>query len=210
MFECGDMKEALGIGDIDKVSRLVEKACSDGVNAQVILDEGLIGGMRLVGEKMEKGNIFIPEVLMAAKAMNRGVEILKPALNQTGSKRRHRAVIGTVKGDLHDIGKNLVSMMCRSTGMEVIDLGVDVTTDRFMEALEESEADLLCLSALLTTTMPQMKDIVQEVKSNGMAERVRVIVGGAPVTRAYADRIGADGYAADAYGAARLAEEIFA
>jgi 5-methyltetrahydrofolate--homocysteine methyltransferase len=188
----------------DSVRSLLE----GGVPAQDILDNGLIAGMDIVGEKMENGDMFIPEVLMAAKAMGAAVEILKPLLGEAASAAKGRVVIGTVKGDLHDIGKNLVTMMMESAGLEVTDLGVDIAPEAFVAAVEEKNANILAMSALLTTTMPMMEKTIEAVRAGGLRERVKIMVGGAPVTQAFADTIQADVYAADAGAAAKAAKRL--
>lgn len=203
-----DVMEALRQSDLSKTAELVQAAVGQGLEPRQILDRGLIAGMKIVGEKMETGEMFIPEVLRAAKAMSRGVKILKPLIAEDQTRSLGKAVIGTVKGDLHDIGKNLVGMMCGSTGVDIIDLGVDVSPNLFVRALEEHNANLLCLSALLTTTMPAMKQTIAAVHGNGLRDRVKVMIGGAPVTQAFAEEIGADGYAADAGGAAKTARRL--
>jgi 5-methyltetrahydrofolate--homocysteine methyltransferase len=208
MVEYQDIMDGLRDSDVSRTAELVNTAIDQGLEPRQILDKGLIAGMKIVGEMMETGELFIPEVLRSAKAMNYGVEILKPLIAEDPSHRSGTAVIGTVKGDLHDIGKNLVGMMCRGTGLDVVDLGVDVPADRFVEALDELDADLLCLSALLTTTMPAMKETIVAVNENGLGDRVKVMIGGAPVTQAFADEIGADAYAADAGVAAKTARRL--
>jgi 5-methyltetrahydrofolate--homocysteine methyltransferase len=175
---------------------------------QTILNDGLISAMDEVGERFSAGELFVPEMLMAAQAMKAGLELLKPLLAEGTSQRKGTVVIGTVKGDLHDIGKNLVSMMMEGAGFDVIDLGVDVESEAFVKSAAEKNADVIALSALLTTTMPAMQTTVKAVKEAGMA--VKTIIGGAPVTQAFADQIGADGYSADAPGAVKLVKELVA
>ncbi len=179
-----------------------------GTAVATILNDGLISAMDEVGEKFSAGELFVPEMLMAAQAMKAGLELLKPHLGEGGSQRKGTVVIGTVKGDLHDIGKNLVSMMMEGAGFEVVDLGVDVESEVFVEQAAAQQADVIALSALLTTTMPAMESTVKAVKEAGMA--TRTIIGGAPVTQAFADQIGADGYSADAPGAVKLVKELVA
>ncbi len=179
-----------------------------GTNIQSILNDGLIAAMDEVGEKFSAGELFVPEMLMAAQAMKGGLEILKPLLVSGQSSSKGTVVIGTVKGDLHDIGKNLVAMMIEGAGFEVVDMGVDVESDAFVKAAAEKGADVIALSALLTTTMPAMEQTVKAVKEAGIT--VKTIIGGAPVTQAFADQIGADGYSADAPGAVRLVKQIVA
>jgi 5-methyltetrahydrofolate--homocysteine methyltransferase len=179
-----------------------------GTDIQGILNDGLIAAMDEVGEKFSAGELFVPEMLMAAQAMKGGMEILKPLLASGQSSSKGTVVIGTVKGDLHDIGKNLVAMMMEGAGLEVVDMGVDVESEAFVKAATEKGADAIALSALLTTTMPAMEKTVKAVKEAGMT--VKTIVGGAPVTQSFADQIGADGYSADAPGAVRLIKQLIA
>ena len=190
-------------GKAKDVKELVTKALDEGIPAQQILDEGLLSGMNVIGEKFKNNEVFVPEVLIAARAMNAGVEILKPVLVAGGTEAKGVAVLGTVKGDLHDIGKNLVKMMLEGKGLEVVDLGVDVSADQFVSAAKEHDADVICCSALLTTTMGEMKEVVDKVKSEGLD--VKVMIGGAPVTQSYCDQIGADRYTSDAASAAEVA-----
>ncbi len=190
-------------GKAKDVKELVTKALDEGIPAQQILDEGLLSGMNVIGEKFKNNEVFVPEVLIAARAMNAGVEILKPVLVAGGTEAKGVAVLGTVKGDLHDIGKNLVKIMLEGKGLEVVDLGVDVSADQFVSAAKEHDADVICCSALLTTTMGEMKEVVDKVKSEGLD--VKVMIGGAPVTQSYCDQIGADRYTSDAASAAEVA-----
>lgn len=179
-----------------------------GTDIATILNEGLIAPMDVVGERFSAGDLFIPEMLKAAQVMKTGLEILKPHLTAGQSQSKGTVVIGTVKGDLHDIGKNLVSMMLEGAGFEVVDLGVDVSSEGFVKAAMEKNAGVIGLSALLTTTMPAMDSTVKAVKEAGLS--VKTIVGGAPVTQAFANTIGADGYSADAAGAVKLVKQIVA
>jgi len=196
--------EALMEGNKENLQDLVKKALDDNVAAKDILNEGLIKGMDIVGEKMQAGEMFIPEVLRSATSMNIALEILKPLLSAGDITASGKVVIGTVKGDLHDIGKNLVKMMLETAGFEVVDLGVDVEPRGFVDAIKENNSNVLALSALLTTTMPVMKQTVDAITEAGLRDGVKIIIGGAPVTRQYADQIGADGYAADAGSAGKL------
>ena len=191
-----------------KVLKLVQNGLDEGVAAKEILNQGLIAGMDVVGEKMENEDMFIPEVLMAAKVMSAAVGILKPLLAEEDISAMGRVVIGTVKGDLHDIGKNLVAMMLESAGFEVYNLGVDISPDKFVSEVNEKNANMVCLSALLTTTMPMMKQTIDAVVESGLRDRVKIMVGGAPVTKNYANEIGADGYAPDAGSATKLAKAL--
>jgi 5-methyltetrahydrofolate--homocysteine methyltransferase len=194
-------------GNRNAVSEGVQQAIDDGVAVEDILNQGLITAMTEVGRRFEEGEYFVPEMLIAARAMGAGMEIIKPLLVGAGVEPIGKVAIGTVKGDLHDIGKNLIGMMMEGAGFEIIDLGVDVTPEQFVEAAQNG-ADIVALSALLTTTMPNMEATIKAVKAAGLGDSVKVMVGGAPVTQAYADQIGADGYAADASSAARKATEI--
>ena len=198
-----EMQEALIAGKKSEVESLVERALADGMPAATILNEGLIPGMARLGELFKANEVFIPEVLVAARAMNAGLALLEPHLAKAGVKPRGVVVIGTVKGDLHDIGKNLVAMMLRGNGYRIVDLGVDVAPDRYLEAARTNGAGAIALSALLTTTMVQMKAVVEAVANSGLA--IPVVIGGAPVTRDYADEIHAQGFAPDA---ASAVEEI--
>ena len=208
MSDFSELTEALIKGDEAKVVELTRKAMDAGSPPGDILKKGLIVGMDVVGEKMENEEMFIPEVLMSAKAMSAAVEMLKPHLSAEDAASKGVVVIGTVKGDLHDIGKNLVAMMLESAGLEVYNIGVDIAPDQFVNAVQEKKANLLCLSALLTTTMPMMKSTVEALVEGGVRDSVKVLVGGAPVTQGFADDIGADGYAPDAGSAAKLAKGL--
>ncbi len=206
MADMNVLKEVLITGNGDKLTELVQSALDEGVNAADILNKGLISGMDIVGEKMKNGDMFIPEVLMAARAMGLGVEILKPLLGEEGAAMG-KVIIGTVKGDLHDIGKNLVAMMLESAGLEIIDLGVDVPPEVFVENINKMKPDVVAMSALLTTTMPMMKATVDAITESGLREQIKIIIGGAPVNQGFADEIGADGYSPDAGSASQLAKE---
>ena len=196
-------------GDESKLTELVKNALDQGVAANEILNQGLVAGMDIVGEKMETGDMFIPEVLRSAKVMGVVVETLKPLLGADDMTGKGKVVIGTVKGDLHDIGKNLVSMIIESAGFEVSDLGVNVSQERFVEEINNSKnIDMLCLSALLTTTMPMMKLTIDVLAENGLRDQVKIMVGGAPITRKFADEIDADGYAPDAGSAVKLVKTL--
>ncbi len=208
MADFNAMTEALVACDADKVLSLVNAAIAEDVPPVDILNKGLIAGMDIVGEKMENGDMFIPEVLMAAQAMSQCVEILKPLLGEGDAAEAKTVVIGTVKGDLHDIGKNLVAMMMESAGMAVHNIGVDIEPEEFVKQINEKNAQIVCLSALLTTTMPMMKKTVDAIVEAGLREKVKIMVGGAPVTQAFADEIGADGFAPDAGSASKLAKSL--
>ena len=200
------MAESLVACDGEKLKMLVNAALAENVSANDILNKGLIAGMDVVGGKMETGEMFIPEVLMAARTMAEVLEILKPLLVDDEEGPNNSVVIGTVKGDLHDIGKNLVSMMLESSGMQVHDLGTDVPPEKFVEKIKETDAKIVCISALLTTTMPMMQQTVDAIVASDIREQVKIMVGGAPVNQRFADEIGADGYAPDAGSAAKLAK----
>lgn len=210
MSELKTITETLINGDGEQLEQLVQKALDSGFVANDILQNALIAGMDIVGEKMETGDMFIPEVLMAAQAMSGAVEILKPLLAEGESASAGTVVIGTVKGDLHDIGKNLVVMMMESAGFNVIDLGVDVDPEKFVEAIKQNKPRIVGLSALLTTTMPMMKKSIDVIKESGLRESVKILVGGAPVNQAFAEEIGADGYAPDAGSASKMAKAMYA
>ncbi|MBE6610857.1 MAG: cobalamin-binding protein [Ruminococcaceae bacterium] len=202
-----EISEFLQKGRVPKVKALVEQALADGIPPEQILDDGLLGGMTVIGEKFKKNEVFVPEVLIAARAMNVGVELLRPHLNAGGSVRGI-AVIGTVRGDLHDIGKNIVRMMLEGKGLTVIDLGVNVPPEVFIEKAIEHCADIICCSALLTTTMSEMKAVVDKAVSAGIRERVKILIGGAPISQSFCDGIGADYYTADAASCAEIAAKI--
>jgi len=210
MAELQAITQALIAGDGDQVTSLVQKALNEGADPKEVLDEGLIKGMDTVGDRMQEGDMFIPEVLMSAKAMAAAVTILKPLLADEDASGAGKVVIGTVKGDLHDIGKNLVSMMLESAGFQITDLGTDVSPEQFVQAVQAQNAHIIGLSALLTTTMPMMKKTIDALVGSGLRDRVKVIIGGAPVNQKYADEIGADGYAADAGSASKLAKQLVA
>ena len=192
-------------GRSPKVKELVQKAIDEGIEPAKILNEGLLSGMDVIGEKFKNNEVFVPEVLIAARAMNAGVAILKPYLVSAGVESKGTAVIGTVKGDLHDIGKNLVKMMMEGKGLTVVDLGVDVSAEQLYNAAVENNADIVCCSALLTTTMSEMKNVVDYFTEKGRRDTVKIMVGGAPVTQSFCDSIGADCYTADAASAADAA-----
>jgi 5-methyltetrahydrofolate--homocysteine methyltransferase len=208
MFDYEELSAALISGKAPVVKELTTKALDSGETPQDILNKGLVAGMSVVGEKFKNNEFYVPEVLIATRAMKGAMEILKPRLAETGVQPIAKAAIGTVQGDLHDIGKNLVAMMMEGAGFEVIDLGVDVKAERFVQAAKESGATLIMLSALLTTTMPAMKDTIQALKDAGLSEGVFVMIGGAPVTQSYADEIGANGYSPDAASAVDKAREL--
>ena len=195
-------------GDLDEIADLTEDALDEGLSAQEILDNGLMAGMDYVGAEFKAGNMFVPEVLRSAKTMQMSMDILNPLLAESGVKTVGKVVLGTVKGDLHDIGKNLVGMMCEGAGFEVKDIGKDVAPEAFIEAIKEFEPDIVGMSALLTTTMRVMEHTIKALEEAGLRDRVKVMIGGAPVTQAFADQIGADGYASNAASAADLARKF--
>jgi len=196
-------------GNIGAVTGEVQALIDAGVEPTSIINDGLIAGMNIVGPKFKAGEMFVPEVLMAAKAMGAGVELIKPLLSADDMPSLGKVILGTVKGDLHDIGKNLVGMMLESTGFEVVNVGIDVAPEKFLEAAKESGATIVAMSALLTTTMLAMKETVDLFKENGLND-VKLIVGGAPVSKEFADEIGADGFAPDAATACDLCKELLA
>ena len=204
----GKMAESLIAGKVDEVSSLTKEAVDGGLSPQDILEQGLLAGMDVVGQRFKANEMFIPEVLRCAKCMHGAMEILRPLLAETGVETAGTFVIGTVKGDLHDIGKNLVGMMCEGAGFEIRDLGVDVEPDAFVQAVKEFEPDIVGLSALLTTTMREMDNTIKALEEAGVRDLVKVMVGGAPVNQAFADRIGADAYAPDATAAADKAKQL--
>ena len=193
-----ELSTVLQRGRVPKVTELVNQAISEGIAAEVILEEGLLAGMTIIGEKFKKNEVFIPEVMMAARAMNAGVELLRPLLVDAGVSQQGTAVIGTVKGDLHDIGKNICKMMLEAKGLEVFDLGTDVTADTFISKAIEHNASVICCSALLTTTMNEMKQVILKAQDAGIRDKVTIMIGGAPVTQEFCDQITADFYTPDA------------
>ena len=201
------IQKAVASGRAKKIGGLVEGALEEGKTAKEILD-AMIESMSIIGEKFKNNEVFVPEVLMSARAMQAGVDVLRPYLIQEDVQAIGKIVIGTVAGDAHDIGKNLVGMMMEGAGFDVIDLGVDVSADAFMEALKKNDAHILGMSALLTTTMPEMRKNIEALKEAGMRHDIKVMIGGAPVTAEYAEQIGADGYSADAASAVDLAKSF--
>jgi 5-methyltetrahydrofolate--homocysteine methyltransferase len=201
-----DIYEGVLAFQVDKVKELTQAELDSGTDVQSILNDGLIGAMDEVGRKFSEGILFVPEMLMSAQAMKGGLEILKPHLTEEVSHSRGTVVIGTVKGDLHDIGKNLVAMMLEGAGLTVVDLGVDVEAEKFVAAARDNKADIIAMSALLTTTMPGMETTIKAVKEAGLT--IKCIIGGAPVTEAFAKQIGADGHSDDAPGAVTLVRRL--
>lgn len=203
-----EIGSALARGDRNSVAKTVKDALGKGLDVRAILEDGLIASMNAIGEKFKNNEIFIPEVLIAAKAMHAGIAVLEPYFNACGIKPAGRVVIGTVKGDLHDIGKNIVSMMLKGACFDIMDLGIDVPPGKFVEIVQTKSPDLIAMSSLLTTSMGAMKDTINLLKESGLRDKVKIIIGGAPVTQNYADSIGADGYAKDAATAVDKAKEL--
>ena len=200
--------DAVLAGDAQAVKENIQTSLDAGLDPNLILNEGMISAMREVGLRFEAGDFFVPEMLISARAMQGGMALLKPHLQQDDVKSSGKVVIGTVKGDLHDIGKNLVALMLEGAGFEIKDLGTDVAAEDFIAAIKSEKPDILALSALLTTTMPSMKQTIEAVKEAGLRDQVKVIIGGAPVTEDYSRQIGADGFSPDASRAVGLAESL--
>lgn len=197
-------------GDSESVVTLVKQAISQNLPTDRILYQGLVAGMQIVSEKFKNNECFIPEVLVSAKAMNQGLEVLKPHLADSDIQSQGKVILGTVRGDLHDIGKNIVAMLLQGAGFKIIDLGADVSKEKFLESVEKEDADIVGMSALLTTTMIYMKETIEAIKGAGMGQEVKFMIGGAPVTDEFARQIGADGYAPDAASAVDLAKSLLA
>jgi len=203
-----EIADAVKAGRAKIVKQLVNAAVEEGMSAEVLLNEGLIVGMNELGEMFKNNEVYVPEVLVAARAMKAGTEILKPMLAAENVQSRGVVAIGTVKGDLHDIGKNLVGMMLEGRGFTVVDLGVDVTAEMFIDAIQNKGAKIIGISALLTTTMSNIGETIKELEKAGLRDQVKVMIGGAPVTQGFADEVGADGYSADAASASDLAIKL--
>ena len=203
-----DLRQSVIDGDMHSTQNLVPKALTEGISPERILKNGLIAAMGEVGARFEKGEYYVPEMLISARAMKSGLALLRPHLVAANVQAVGKVVIGTVQGDLHDIGKNLVGMMLEGAGFEVVDLGADVSAEKYVAAAREHQPDLIACSALLTTTMPHMQNVIQQLDQAGLRPEVKVMIGGAPVTEAYAGQIGADGYAPDAAAAASLAKAL--
>ena len=209
MSKLEEVAAAVEKGKVKIVAGLTQEALDAGFSAPQILNEGMIGAMAVVGEKFKNNEIFVPEMLIAARAMKKGVEVLTPYLKAAGTESKGKLILGTVAGDLHDIGKNLVGMMIEGAGFEVIDLGVDVPAEKFIECMKENpDCKIVALSALLTTTMPAIKETIDAIVASGLRDTVKIMIGGAPVTQAFADEVGADGYSEDAASAAELANKL--
>ena len=206
MADLQALADALMKGDRNTVTELTKKALAEGVGPKDVLEQGLIAGMNVIGKRFKANEVYVPEVLIAARAMHAGLAVLEPKLAEAGVEPLGTVVLGTVKGDLHDIGKNLVGMMMTGAGLKVVDIGTDASPEKFVESCKAEGAAVCAMSALLTTTMPQMKEVVQAIKDSGVA--TKTIIGGAPVTQSYADEIGADGYAPDAASAADVTKEL--
>ena len=198
MKELQDLAQSVEQGQVQKVSGLTQQLLDTGVSPKIILNDGLIAGMTVVGEKMRSGEMYLPEVLQSASAMHGSLKILKPHLVREGTQSRGKIMVGTVKGDMHDIGKNLVSIMLQGAGFDIVDLGLNVSAQKFVEAISAHQPAILGLSAMLTTTMLNMKTTIEAINAAGLRSSVKVIIGGAPVSQKFADEIGADGYARDA------------
>jgi len=203
-----EFSKAVIEGNLDDIVGLTKDALDKGLNAKDILDKGLMPGMDHVGAEFKAGNLFVPEVLRSARAMQSSMSLIKPLLAETGAAMTGKLLLGTVKGDLHDIGKNLVGMMCEGAGFEVKDMGKDIEPDVFVEAVKEFKPDILGMSALLTTTMRFMEHTIKALEEAGVRDRLKIMIGGAPVTQTFADQIGADGYASNAASAAELAKKL--
>ncbi len=199
------IKDAIAAGAHKDIQELVNQALKDRVNPNAIVNDAMIPGMDVVGRKFSRNEIFVPEMLVAAVTMNKGLEILKPILQQSGAESKGKIIMCTVKGDVHDIGKNLVVMMLEGAGFEVVNLGVDMDVERLVAKVAEIKPDILGLSALLTTTMPQMRQVIESLEKNGLRDQVKIMIGGAPVDTAFAEKIGADGYGKDAAEAVQIA-----
>jgi 5-methyltetrahydrofolate--homocysteine methyltransferase len=205
MIDPAEFYQALREAEVAPVEGLVRKALGNGHSAAEVLNQGLIGGMAIIGREFKARDLWVPDVLLAARNMKRGVEILQPLFSREGQKAKGVIVLGTVKGDIHDIGKNLVAILMSGSGIEVIDLGIDVPLEKFLAAVEERKPQIVGLSALLTTTMLEMEKVIQAIRKTPSPNKPSIIVGGAPVTEAFAKEIGADGYGADAVAAVELA-----
>ena len=210
MSVLNDISQNLQIGKAKIVKQLVQQAIDEGIPAKDILEDGLMAGITVVGEKFKNYEMFVPDVLIAARAMNQGVNVLKPLLASGGMENKGKICIGTVQGDMHDIGKNLVKVMMEGKGIDVVDLGTDVPPEQFINVAIEEDCDIICLSALLTTTMDVMEDVIRAAIEAGIRDKVKIMIGGAPVNQAFADKIGADAYTPDAASAAEKAAELLA
>ena len=208
MMDLHEISVQLQAGKSKIVKTLVQQAIDEGIPAQEILEKGLLDGMSIIGEKFKNNEIFVPEVLIAARAMNQGVSLLKPLMAEAGVKASGKVCIGTVQGDLHDIGKNLVKLMLEGKGLEVVDLGTDVSPETFVQTAIDQNCQIICCSALLTTTMGVMTDVVKAAEAAGIRDKVKIMIGGAPVNEAFCEQIGADAYTSDAASAADMAVKL--
>lgn len=204
-----EISENLQLGNAKEVKELVQQAIDDGISAQDILEQGLLSGMGIIGEKFRDNEVFVPEVLISARAMNMGAQVLKPLLADSGMKATGKVVLGTVKGDLHDIGKNLVKMMMEGKGLEVIDIGMDAAPEKFIEVAQAEGCKVIACSALLTTTMNVMREVVEAAKAANIRDQVKIMIGGAPVSQSFCDKIGADIYTDNAASAAEMAAACY-
>ena len=202
MSTLAEISELLQKGTVNEVKELAQIGLDEGLSPKSILEEGLMPGMAIIGDKFKKNEVYVPEVLIAARAMNAGIEVLKPHMSEADVSNKGTVVLGTVKGDLHDIGKNLVKIMMEGKGLNVIDLGIDVAPEKFVEAVKANSADVVACSALLTTTITEMENVVKALEEAGLRDEVAIMIGGAPVTQSFSDSIGADRYAPDAASAA--------
>ncbi len=210
MADLKKLNESIISGDLDTSVQVTKEALAENTNPQEIIQEYMIPAMDVIGGKFERNEVFVPELLMAARAMKGSLELLRPLLAASGIEPQGRVIIGTVKGDLHDIGKNLVASMLEGSGFEVENMGVDVPSDKIVAAVQSKDIDIVALSALLTTTMPSMKDVIEALKEAGVRDKVKVIIGGPAVTQEFCDQIGADGYSENANGAVGLARKLLA
>ncbi|KXS41067.1 methylmalonyl-CoA mutase C-terminal domain-containing protein/methyltransferase cognate corrinoid proteins [Candidatus Frackibacter sp. WG12] len=208
MSKFEEIAEAVISGEVEKVGELAQDLVDEGVKPSEIIKEGLVAGMDVVGARFKANEMFVPEVLISAKSMHAGMDVVKPLLAEGESSSAGTVVIGTVEGDLHDIGKNLVAMMLEGAGFEVVDLGVDLSAEEFVDAVKEHNPEVLGLSALLTTTMPAMQNTIEALEEAGVRDQVKIMVGGAPVTEDFANEIGADAYASDGSASTELAREF--
>ena len=199
-----ELTSAVIAGQADKVKELTQKGIDEEADLNLLINEGLIVGMAVVGQRFKSGEMFVPDMMLAARAMSGGMGLLKPLLGEGSDSSKGTIILGTVKGDLHDIGKNLVGMMVEGAGFKVIDIGIDQGADQFLAAVKEHDAQVVAMSALLTTTMPSMKETVEVFEREGLRNKVKIIVGGAPLSQDFSDEIGADGYASDAASASEL------
>lgn len=208
MAELNQLHEAILNGKLEPAVEITRQALDEGVEPKTIINDYMIKAMGEIGQRFQEGKAFVPQLLMSARAMKGALELIKPLLQGDASSSVGKVVIGTVKGDLHDIGKNLVASMLEGSGFEVINIGIDMPAEKFVEAVQEHNADILCMSALLTTTMPYMKNVIEAVEAAGMRNKVKIMVGGAPITQSYADQIGADGYSDNANSAVYTAKKL--